>query len=262
MQKKITIPRFIQTCFWLCMILLLWEITARTGLVSSYLLPPFSSVAVRAVDELFHSVFGMQVLNSLRLVVIGVLLSFLIAILFALLCTYSKIFESFVLSLCTICNPLPGMAIMPILMMWFGIGDGVILALICHSVLWPLVTSLLTGFRSIPVIYKEWAQNIRLTPMNNLTNVLVFSVMPSFLSGVRIGWGRAWRSLISAEMVFGMIGTQGGLGYYIYTNRAYGNVTNVFVGVVVIVIIGICIEQLFRLVEKKTIVKWGMSDEK
>lgn len=261
-KKKKTIPRFLQTCFWLGLILLIWEISARSGLVNPYLLPPFSKVAGRMFSELFHSALGVQVLNSMRLVVMGVALSFAMAILLALLCTYSKVVESLVRSLCTIFNPLPGMAIMPILMMWFGIGDGVIVALICHAVLWPLTTNLLSGFQSVPVIYREWAKNIRLTPWNNLTNVLVFSVMPSFLSGLRVGWGRAWRALISAEMVFGMIGTLGGIGYYIYTNRAYANTTNVFVGVVVIVVIGICVEQLFRLIERKTIVKWGMSNER
>lgn len=261
-KKPISMPRFAQTLFWLALILAIWEIAARTGLVSAYLLPPFSQVAVRLFSELFQGPFGMQVINSMRLVVLGMLISFFLAVLFALLCTYSKIIESLTTSLCTIFNPLPGMAIMPILMMWFGIGDGVILALICHAVLWPLITNLLSGFCSIPVIYREWAKNIRLSPMNNLCHVLVFSVMPSFLSGLRVGWGRAWRALISAEMVFGMIGSLGGLGYYIYTNRAYANTTNVFVGVITIVIIGICVEQLFRLIEKNTIIKWGMSNEK
>lgn len=261
-KKRRELPRFLQTCLWLLLILTIWEISSRMGLVSPYLLPPFSKVAVRTVSELFEGPFGLQVLNSIRLVILGMALSFLLAVLFALLCTYSKVCESLILSLCTIFNPLPGMALMPILMMWFGIGDSVIVALICHAVLWPLTTNLLTGFRSIPVIYKEWCRNIRLSPMNNLCNVLVFAVMPSFLSGLRVGWGRAWRALISAEMVFGMIGTLGGVGYYIYTNRAYANTTNVFVGVIVIVIIGICVEQLFRVVEKNTVIKWGMSDEK
>lgn len=264
MQKKKfkPLPRFLQTCLWLLLILAVWEAASRAGLVSPYLLPPFSSVAVRTVSELFKGAFGLQVLNSIRLVILGVALSFLLAVLFALLCTCSRICESLILSLCTIFNPLPGMAIMPILMMWFGIGDSVIVALICHAVLWPLTTNLLTGFRSIPVLYKEWCRNIRLSPLDRLCNVLVFAVMPNFLSGLRIGWGRAWRALISAEMVFGMIGTLGGVGYYIYTNRAYANTTNVFVGVIVIVIIGILVEQLFQIVEKNTVVKWGMSDEK
>lgn len=262
MQKKksLSIPRFVQTCFWLLLILIIWEIASRAGFVSAYLLPPFSKVAVRLITELFGGAFGLQVLNSLRLVVTGMGVSFLLSVLFALLCVYSRVCESLILSLCTIFNPLPGMAIMPILMMWFGIGDSVIVALIGHAVLWPLTTNLLTGFRSIPVIYKEWCKNIRLSPSNNLRHVLVFAVMPSFLSGLRIGWGRAWRALISAEMVFGMIGTLGGVGYYIYTNRAYANVTNVFVGVIAIVIIGICVEQLFHIIEQKTVVKWGMSD--
>lgn len=264
MQKKKhwAVPRLAQTCFWLGLILIAWEISSRTGLVSPYLLPPFSTVAARLCSELFSGDFGLQVLNSMRMVVIGMTISFSLSVLFALLCIYSKVCESLILSLCTIFNPLPGMAIMPILMMWFGIGDSVIIALICHAVLWPLATNLLTGFRSIPGIYTEWCRNIRLSPINNLLNVLVFAVMPSFLSGLRIGWGRAWRALISAEMVFGMIGTLGGVGYYIYTNRAYANTTNVFVGVIVIVIIGIGVEQIFRFVEQKTIIKWGMSDGK
>ena len=85
--------------------------------------------------------------------------------------------------------------------------------------------------------------------------------MPYLVAGLRVGWGRAWRALIGAEMVFGMIGTVGGVGYYIYTNRAYANVTNVFSGVIVIIVIGILVEQAFRLLEKNTTVKWGMSDE-
>jgi NitT/TauT family transport system permease protein len=219
-------------------------------------------VAARLVRELFTGKLGLQVFNSLRLVLTGVVLSFVLAVGLALLCTYSKVVESLVTTLCTIFNPLPGMAVLPLLMIWFGIGDGVMLALIVHGVLWPLVTNLLSGFRSIPVIYREWAQNIGLSPLNNLFHVLIFSVMPYFIAGFRIGWGRAWRALISAEMVFGMIGAVGGIGHFIYTNRAYANVTNVFAGVLVIIIIGILIEQLFRVLEKNTVIKWGTSHEK
>ena len=82
------------------------------------------------------------------------------------------------------------------------------------------------------------------------------------LTGLKIGWGRAWRALISAEMVFGMIGSLGGIGYYIYTNRAYGNMTKVMVGVISVVIIGVVVEHLFfGLIEKATVKKWGMIDE-
>lgn len=261
-MRRIRIPRFLQTLSWLLLILVCWELVSRLGIVSAYLLPPFSDVAVKTVTELFFGKYGMQIVNSMRLILIGLTASVTAAILLVLMCVHSKIMESFITSLCTIANPLPGMAIISLLLMWFGIGDGVIIALICHAVVWPLITNILSGFRSIPPIYNEWVKNIRLGPINNLFHVLTFAIMPNILAGLRVGWGRAWRALISAEMVFGMIGNHGGLGYYIYTNRAYGNITKVFVGVLTIVVIGVLVEQIFRAIEKATVIKWGMSNEK
>lgn len=145
-------------------------------------------------------------------------------------------------------------------MIWFGVNSGAMLFLIVHGVLWPLLTNLLAGFHSTPIIYHDFSKNIGLTPVRLVFDILLFAVMPYFISGIRIGWGRAWRALISAEMVFGMIGSLGGLGFYIYTHRAYGNIVNVLAGVLIIVIIGIAMDQLFNLLERKTVKKWGMSN--
>jgi len=158
-------------------------------------------------------------------------------------------------------NPLPGIALLPIVMMWFGVNNGAMLFLIVHGVLWPLLENLLTGFRSVSPLYRDFARNIGVSSVHFVFDILLFAIMPYFLSGIRIGWGRAWRALISAEMVFGMIGTLGGLGFYIYTNRAYANITNVLAGVLIIVIIGIAMEQLFKVLERCTIKKWGMLNE-
>lgn len=116
--------------------------------------------------------------------------------------------------------------------------------------------------KSVPAVYREWGRNIALPPWRMFSDIIVIAIMPEFLAGIRIGWGRAWRALISAEMVFGMVGSLGGLGYYIYTARAYANLTNVLAGVVVIIIIGIIVESLiFGQIEKHTIRKWGMTHE-
>lgn len=247
---------------WVALILLLWEAVSRFGLVSEYILPPFSQVFIRMLSELTVGKVYIQVCNSLLLVLEGFLLSFVGAILIAVLCTWSKTLESFFSTLCAILNPLPGIALLPIIMMWFGIGDGAMLAMIVHGVLWPLVTNLITGFRSVPQIYRDWARNIGLSPFSMATNILIYSVMPYFISGMRIGWGRAWRALISAEMIFGMAGGLGGIGYYIYMNRSYADITNVLAGVLIIVMIGIVVDNLiFRYVETKTIKRWGMTNE-
>ena len=257
-MSKIKESKTLQNVLWTILILLVWEIVSRTEIVNSYILPPFSTVVTQMLTELVQGNLLLQILNSLYIVLLGFLISFVIASIVTIGCVYSKIFESFFMTLCTLFNPLPGMAILPLIMMWFGVGNGAMQALIVHGVLWPLVTNLLSGFRTVPVVYKEWAENINMTPIQIFKDIYVFSVMPYVISGLRIGWGRAWRALISAEMVFGMIGSLGGIGYYIYVNRAYANITNVMVGVLIIIIIGILVDTLlFRTIEKHTVEKWG-----
>lgn len=260
MMKAYLKKSSVQTTLWCLAIILVWEVSSRLGLVNVYLLPPFSKVCTRMLEELLTSSLMLQVCNSLMVVIEGFLISFGIAILLTVLCTWSGVAESFCNALCTILNPLPGMALLPLVMMWFGVNNGAMLFLIVHGVLWPLLTNLLAGFRSTPVIYRDFAKNIGLSPTHLVFDILLFAVMPYFISGIRIGWGRAWRALISAEMVFGMIGTLGGLGYYIYTYRAYGNISNVLAGVLIIVIIGIAMEQVFKWLERHTVEKWGMSN--
>ena len=253
----------LMTTAWLIVLVLFWELAPRVGLASSYLLPPFSRTVRVMLDQLFAGTLGAQVLSSLLLVLFGCVLSILISAAATFLCIYSRLFESLFRALCTIFNPLPGLAVIPLIMMWFGIGTGAMIVLIVHGIVWPLVTELLDGFRSVPQIYRDFSRNIGLNAFQETFSVLLFAVMPNFLSGMRIGWGRAWRALIGAEMVFGMIGDYGGIGYYIYLQRAFANIPRMMAGVLVIVIMGIIVEQFgFRLVERETVEKWGMSNAK
>ena len=239
-----------------------WEAASRLGLVNTFLLPPFSRVVVNLANELAAGRLGVQIINSMRIILTGFLLSFALAAIIMALCVWLPLAESLFIMLSTILTPLPAVTLMPLVIMWFGINTGAMLALIVHAVLWALLRHLLDGMRSIPPVYREWGKNIELPPWRMFTDIIVFAIMPEFLAGVRVGWGRAWRALLSAEMVFGMIGTLGGLGFYIYTARAFANIVNVMSGVVAIIIIGILVETLlFGQIEKRTIIKWGMTRE-
>jgi len=260
-MKLVKSNKALQTTLWLIAILLVWEITARTGVVSSYFLPPFSIVAQTMFTQLFTGDLGIQSLNSIFIILCGFAISIVLVIIIAVLCAWSPVLDSFFSALCTVFNPLPGIAILPLIIMWFGISTGAMLALVTHGVLWPMITSMLTGFKAVPKIYSEWGENIGLNPIRRVTDIYLFCVMPYVIDGLRVGWGRAWRALISAEMLFGMIGTLGGLGYYIFTNRAFANMRNVMAGVLVIIIIGMIVEVLlFKALEKHTLLKWGMSN--
>ena len=244
---------------WLIGLLGFWEIASRCGWVPKYFLPPFSKVVENTFNEMIFGNLGLQTLNSLWVILIGFIIAFVIAIVIAALGSASALFSTFFTTLSTIFNPLPSVALLPLIILWFGIDTKAMIVIIVHSVLWVMVRQLLDGINSIPKVYYEWSENIELSHFRKFTNVLIMAILPELISGIRIGWGRAWRSLISAEMVFGLIGSLGGLGYYIYNARAYAHITDVMSGVVLIVIIGMFFESfLFAQLEKHTIKKWGM----
>lgn len=251
-----------QTVLWTIVILIVWELLSQLGLINNYLLPSCSDVMAKLYEEIVSGAFLQQIFNSFYMIVAGFAISALLAGAIITLCVCSKIFTSFIKTVCTLMTPLPGVAIMPIIIMIFGIETKAMLVLMIHSVMWPLIINVLGGINLIPKTITEYASNIELSKFRMFSDVYLFAIMPCVISGLKIGWGRSWRALISAEMVFGMIGNLGGIGYYIYTNRAYGNMPKVMVGVVSVIIIGIIVEYiLFGLLEKFTVKRWGMNNE-
>ena len=81
------------------------------------------------------------------------------------------------------------------------------------------------------------------------------------MSGLKIGWAFAWRTLIAAELVFGVSSGSGGLGWFIYENKNLLEIPNVFAGLFTVILIGLAVENIiFKTIEKKTIRKWGMQN--
>ena len=90
--------------------------------------------------------------------------------------------------------------------------------------------------------------------------MLIPAAFPSILAGLKIGWAFAWRTLIAAELVFGVSSGSGGLGWYIYENKNQLNIPEVFAGLLSIILIGLLVENVvFRTIETLTITKWGMN---
>ena len=102
-------------------------------------------------------------------------------------------------------------------------------------------------------------RNYGLSGVGYVTRILVPAAFPSILSGLKVGWAFAWRTLIAAELVFGTTSGSGGLGWYIYENKNMLDIPAVFAGLFTVIIIGLLVESLiFRTIEQRTIRKWGM----
>ncbi|HKW55516.1 MAG TPA: ABC transporter permease subunit [Stellaceae bacterium] len=102
-------------------------------------------------------------------------------------------------------------------------------------------------------------QNYGLTGLSYVARILVPAAFPAILTGLKIGWAFAWRTLIAAELVFGVSSGSGGLGWFIFENRNQLETANVFAGLFTVILIGLLVEGVvFRSIENNTVRKWGM----
>lgn len=148
--------------FWIICIILLWELVSRTGLVSSYILPPFSKVVLQIVEELKDKTIIQQVLNSFRVVLVGLAISTTVSLVALILSDKFKYFEYFIRTICNILSPLPSVAILPLVIIWMGVNDNAMLVLVVHSIVWPMIINLLERVKSIPNVYHDFLRNIEM----------------------------------------------------------------------------------------------------
>jgi len=145
--------------------------------------------------------------------------------------------------------------------LWFGLGAISIVFVIVHSVLWAVALNTHSGFLSVSPTLRMAGQNCGLTGLSYVMRLLVPAAFPSILTGLKIGWAFAWRTLIAAELVFGVSQGSGGLGWFIFENKNLLEIANVFAGLFTVILIGLLVENLiFRTIEQRTIHKWGMQN--
>lgn len=161
--------------FWIVCIIIVWEIVSRTGIVSQYVLPPFTKVFNQLLIEIKSGEILIQVLNSFRIVLSGIIISIILSIIVLILCDKFKYFENFIKTICNILSPLPSVAILPIVIIWMGINDSAMLVLVIHSVLWPMIINLIEKVQSIPVVYHDFCSNIQLR-LNKKGSMYLFNV--------------------------------------------------------------------------------------
>lgn len=247
--------------FWIAMILLIWQLAATAGGVSSLLLPSIGEVLSTLTDSVLHGDLAYQLYYSLKIIVIGMLIAILAAILLAMASQKSMMIAGLAKVLSAIGHPLPALALLPLIIIWFGTGDASIIAIIVHSALWPVLINLNAGFQAVPQLYLDIGKNLELSPLEIAYEIKLKASLPYLISGARIAFARAWRALIGAEMVFGAIGLKGGIGWFIFKQRTFMNTSGLFAGIIVVILAGLFIERfLFDLIENRTVKKWGQNN--
>ncbi|BES66763.1 ABC transporter permease [Gottschalkiaceae bacterium SANA] len=238
---------------------LIWQGIYLSGVYSPLLFPSLGTICTALGRDIVEGALVDQFLYSMRLVIEGLALSLVLGLGIALFARSYSMFRSGVNLLISIAHPLPGVVLLPLVILWAGIGEGAVLFIIVHSVLWPFLVSFFSALDHLPQTQQEVADNYEIFGWRRLIWVDLPGSFPGFLSGLKIGWSRAWRALISAEMIFGATSGSGGIGWYLFQKRVFMDTAGLFAGLLVIMLIGVLIEGLFfRWVERKTVLRWGM----
>jgi NitT/TauT family transport system permease protein len=200
-----------------------------------------------------------RALSSIQVLLIGFASGTVLACLLTVFAISSRLGTDFLDTMTAMFNPLPAIALLPLALIWFGLGAGSLVFVLIHSVMWAVSLNMLAGFRGVSMTARMVGRNYNLTGLRFVARILIPAAFPSILAGLKIGWAFAWRTLIAAELVFGVSSGQGGLGWYIFESKNQLNIAEVFAGLLTIILIGLAVENVvFRFIETRTVQRWGM----
>ena len=236
----------------------IWQMYA-VQLNNPLLFPTFSSTVVALWQAVADGGLLGKAWFSIKILLMGYASGLALATVLTVLAITTTLGNDLLETLTSMFNPLPAIALLPLALIWFGLGNGSIVFVLIHAVLWPVALNTHSGFRAVSNTMRMVGRNYGLTGFSYVVRILIPGAFPSILSGLKIGWAFAWRTLIAAELVFGVSSGSGGLGWFIYENKNVLEIPAVFAGLFTVILIGLMVENLiFRNIEAKTVRKWGM----
>jgi ABC-type nitrate/sulfonate/bicarbonate transport system permease component len=226
------------------------------GIFPDVLFPPISQVVSTAGRLISRGIMQQHLLSTMYRLLAGFAIAAVFAVPLGLLMARSKVMESFWVPIVSVLNPIPGLAWVPLFLLWFKLGDTAVIALVTWATFPPVVINTWTGAKTVNEIWVRAAQSMGARGSTLYRKVMVPGALPFVLTGMRIGLSRSWRAVVAAEM---LSAGGAGLGWLIFEARDFVRTDVMLAGVMMIGIVGLLLEKvLFQGVEKYTVVRWGM----
>ncbi|WP_332117418.1 ABC transporter permease [Azorhizobium caulinodans] len=223
------------------------------------LFPSLTETLQALAENVRSGVLPARAWASLQVLLMGYAVGVLLAGILTIVAINTRIGSDFLETVTAMLSPLPAIALLPLALIWFGLGNGSLVFILVHSVLWPVALNTHSGFRAVSQTLRMVGRNYGLKGFAYIRKILIPAAFPSILTGLKIGWAFAWRTLVAAELVFGVSSGQGGLGWFIFENRNLLEIPAVFAGLLTVILIGLVVENvIFRTIERRTVLKWGL----
>lgn len=252
LNKPARWERFFWPVLVLAAVLAMWHVSVRWSGTKVF---PSPLEVERGLVELMHKhVLWKDIVDSLRRVALGFGLAMVIGIPLGLFLGWNAAAERTVNPLLQILRPISPLAWIPVAILLLGVGDRAAIFLIFLGAFFPITVSCIDGVANVPSVFRRAGRNFGLSNMQLLARVIFPSALPKILVGLRIALGIAWLVVVAAEMV----AVDSGLGYLVIDSRNSGKRYDLVVAAMLLIgVIGLILDLLFRSLESLPSVRWG-----
>lgn len=241
-----------------CGLLIFWQLYVWVSQVPPLLIPGPIAVLEVLWQDLLSQKLLQATLSTLSVLCTGMVLGVILGTALAAFAKVSRFGQDLLIVMSSMLNPLPAIAILPLVMIWFGFTSISMIVVTAHATTWPIALNTEMGLSTINPTVLMVGKNLGLDGFRLIREIMLPAALPHILTGLRTAWAFGWRTVIASELVFGSGGATSGLGWQINNSRYFLQTDRVFAGLVVIAILGLAVDYIFRLIEIRTVQKWGM----
>ncbi len=233
------------------LLVFMWQIVATSGLLSQGLMPTPLQVATKFGELLFNGRLGVDIIKSTQRVTLGVLLGITVAVPVGFLIGWYKNARTFLDSLINFFRALPPIALIPLVVIYFGIDEPAKVVILFYASFFAGVIVMYEGVSQINPIYIKVAKTLGASDWEIFTRVILPMTSPHILTAIRVALGVAWATLVASELV----AAQHGLGALIQNAASFFQIDVIYVGIVCIGLVAMCMDLALRALTKRMI-RW------
>jgi sulfonate transport system permease protein len=223
------------------LLLFLWTVGSFLGLFNAYLIPPPWKVAKTAWKLILNGELIRHMATSFSRVIIGFAITICLAFPMGLLVGLHKGSRAIWEPPLNFLRHIPPLAMIPMLILWFGIGESAKMAIIILSGFFPVFLNTASGVANCDPKLVEVGETLGYRPVNRLMHIILPAALTSILVGLQLGIGYSWRALVGAEL----LAAASGLGYMIIEAQQLSRPDTVIVGIIAIGLLGLLIDVVF-----------------
>ena len=235
----------------------LYEAAARSGYFAAALMPTLPAIARTLFATIADGSMIEHAAFTLYRVMFGFSLAVVVGIPLGILMARFQRIENFFLPLVSALMPIPSFALVPLFMLWFGIGNLTTIMIVFYAATFPMLFNTWSGVRSVNPIWLRAAGAMGADEHKMFWKVIIPGASPFIITGLRQAFLRCWIAVVGAEMI---AASDWGLGWVIFDAKEFLNTDVMLASLVVIGAIGFLFERLvFGSIERATILRWGMT---